>query len=64
MLLSKPSCVCIPCFKSVAPKVCQTKVPFVTIFGPDMNTKMSAVIYMYLKYSSDYTDSKYIWVYG
>ena len=32
MLLSKSSCVCIPSFKSVAPKVCLTKVPFVTPF--------------------------------
>ena len=34
------------------------------IFGPDMNTKMGVVIYMYLKHSSDYIDPKYIWVHG
>ena len=38
------------------------KVPFVAIFWPNMNTKMGVVIYMYLKHSSDYIDSKYIWV--
>ena len=27
-----------------------------------MNTEMGVVIYMYLKHSSDYIDSKYIWV--
>ena len=39
MLLSKSSCVCIPCFKFVAPKVCLAKVPFLAFFGPNMNTK-------------------------
>ena len=29
-----------------------------------MNTKMGVVIYIYLKYSSDYIDYKYIWVHG
>ena len=46
MLLSKSSCVCMPCFKSVAPKVCLTKVLFVAIFWPDINTKMGVVIYI------------------
>ena len=32
----------------VAPKVSLTKVPFVAIFWPDMNSKMGVVIYMYL----------------
>ena len=62
MLLSKSSCVCIPCFESVAPKVCLAKVPFFPFFGPDMNTEMSVVIYMYLKHSQEYIDSKYIWL--
>ena len=64
MLLSKSSCACILCFKYVTSKVCLTKVPFVAIFWPDMNTKMGVFIYMYLKYCSDYIDSKYIWVHG
>ena len=29
-----------------------------------MNTEMGMVIYMYLKHSPDYIDSKYIWVHG
>ena len=53
MLLPKSICVCIPCFKSVAPKVW-------SIFEPDMNTEMGVVIYMYLKHSPDYIDFKFI----
>ena len=64
MLLSKLSCVCIPCFKSVVPKVCLTKVLFVAIFWSNMNTKIGVVIYMYLKHSPDYIYSKYKWVHG
>ena len=64
MLLSKSSCACIPHIKSVAPRVCLAKVPFLAIFGPDMKTEMGVVIYMYSKDSSDYIDSKYIWVHG
>ena len=63
MLLSKSSCVYVPCFKSVASKVYLTKVPFVAIFWPDMNTKMGVVIYMYLKHPPDYINSKYIYIY-
>ena len=33
-------------------------------FGPDMNTEMGVVIYMYLKHSPVYINSKYIWVHG
>ena len=62
MLLSKSSCVCIPSFKSVAPKASLTKVSFVAIFFPHRNTKIGVVIYMYSKHSPDYIDSKYIWV--
>ena len=29
-----------------------------------MKTEMGVVIYMYLKHSPDYIDSKYIWVHG
>ena len=54
----------LSCFKSVAPKVCLAKVPFLAFFGPDMNSGMGVVIYMYLKHSPDYIDSKYIWVHG
>ena len=37
---------------------------FWPFFGPDKKTEMGVVIYMYLKDSPDYIDSKYIWVYG
>ena len=32
--------------------------------GADMNTEMGVVIYMHLKHSPDYIDSKYRWVHG
>ena len=60
----KVICVCIPCFKSIAPRVCMAKVQFLEFFGPDMNTEMGVVIYMYLKHPPDYIDSKYIWIHG
>ena len=50
MLLPKTSCVCIPCIKSVAPRACLTKVPFLALFWPDTNKEMAVVIYMYLKH--------------
>ena len=31
-------------------------------FWPDIKTEMGVVIYMYLKHSPDYINSKYIWV--
>ena len=52
MLLPKSNSVYIPCFKSVSPRVCLVKVPFLAFLGgPDMKTKMGVVIYMYLKHS-------------
>ena len=60
MLLPKSSCVCIPCIKSVAPRVCMAKVPFMTFLGPDMNTEMGVAIYMYFKQFPDYIASKYM----
>ena len=63
-LLRKSIYVCIPCFKSVSPRVCMAKVPFLASFGPDMNIEMDMIIYMHLKHSPDYIDSKYIWVRG
>ena len=48
MLLPRSICVCIPCFKSVVPKVCMARVPFLAFFGPDIDTKMGVVRYMYL----------------
>ena len=60
----KVSCVCIPCFKSVALSVCMAKEPFLAFFGPDMNTEMEVVINMYFKHSPDYIDSKYVGVHG
>ena len=62
MLLPKSSCVYMPHIKSVVPRVCLAKVPFLDSFGPDTERKVGVVIYMYLKHSSDYIDSKYIWV--
>ena len=64
MLLRKSICICIPCFKSVASRVCMAIVPFLALFFPDMNIEMGVVICMYLKHSPDYIDSKYIWVHG
>ena len=32
MLLPELSCVCIPSFRSVAPRVCIAKVPFLAFF--------------------------------
>ena len=40
------------------------KYHFWPFFGPDIKTEVAVVIYMYLKHSPDYIDSKYIWVYG
>ena len=67
--------VCIPCFKSVAtgfvlPKYqlfvfcCFFFVFFLGGGGSDMNTEVGVDICMYLKYSQDYIDSKYIQVHG
>ena len=62
MLFPKSICVCLPCFKSVAPRVCMAKIPFFWGGGgSDMNTEKGVVIYMYLKHSPDYIDSKYLW---
>ena len=58
----KSSCVCIPCFKSVAPWV--LSVPFLAFFGPDMKREMGVVINMHLKHAPDCIDSKCIWVLG
>ena len=33
-------------------------------FRPNIKTVMGVVLYMYLKRSTDYIDSKYIWVHG
>ena len=61
----KVNCVRKSCFKSVTSRVCMAKVPFLAFFcWPDMNTEMGVVIYMYLKHSPDYIDSKYIWFHG
>ena len=62
MLLPKSSSVCIPCFKSVAPKVCVAKVPLLEFFGSDMKTEMGVVIYMCLKHFLDFFYSIYIYM--
>ena len=65
MLLPKSICICIPRFKSDDPRVCMAKVKLLAFFfGPDMNTEMGVVIYVYLKHSQDDIGSKYIWVHG
>ena len=33
MLLPKSNCVCMPCIKSVPPRACLAKVPFLTLFN-------------------------------
>ena len=40
------------------------EVPFLSFWGADMNTEMGVVIYIYLKHSPDYIDSKHLWVHG
>ena len=62
MLLPNLSCVCIPCFRFVVPRVYLTTYYILTCFRPGINTEMGVVIYMYLKHSSDYIDSKYVLV--
>ena len=62
MLLPNSSCVCIPCFKSVAPWVCLYY--FWPFLGLDTEMGVSVVTYMYFKHFPDYIDSKYIWVHG
>ena len=64
MLFPKSVCVCILCFKSVPPRLCPAKVPFLAYFGPDVNTEMGVVICMYLIHSPDYIHSKYMLVHG
>ena len=58
----KVKCGCRPCFKSVGPRA--GKVPFLSFFGLDMKTEMGIVVFMYLKHSPDYINSKYIWIHG
>ena len=57
MLLPKSFCVYIPCFKSVAPGFVCPKYLFGLFWGPDMNTEIDLVMYMYLKHSPDYINS-------
>ena len=54
MLLPKSSCVCIPCFKFVAPRICLVKYHFWLFWGPDIETEMGAVMHMPLKHPPDY----------
>ena len=58
------SCVCIPYIKSVPPRVCLVKIPFLAFFLPKVKTVLGVVVFIYLKHSTDYIDSKYIWVHG
>ena len=63
MLVPKLSCVCIPCFNLLLQWFVLSKVPFLAFFWPDIKQNV-CVIYMYLKHSPDYIDSKYVgsWV--
>ena len=48
---------------SLCSKGLSSRSTFLTFFGPDMKTEMGVImIYMYLKHSPDYIDSKYMWV--
>ena len=49
--------------KSIAPRVCQHKVSFLTFFDPDMKTSGCGHIHI-PKTPPYYIDSKYIWVHG
>ena len=45
MLLPKLSCVCIPCFKSVALRVCLVKIPFSAFFfWPNIKAEIGVII--------------------
>ena len=46
--------------------VYRVKVPFLAFFKPNVKIVMGVVLYMHLKHSTDYIDSKYIyiWVHG
>ena len=62
MSLQTSNSVCIPCIKSVPPMVFLVKVPLLAFFLLlDIRTVMGVVVYMYLKHSTDYIDSKYIY---
>ena len=52
--------LCIHTIMSVDLRVCMAKVPFLALWGVDMNIRMGVVIYMYSKHSPDYIDSKYM----
>ena len=62
MLLPKSSCVCYHVLSLSLQGSVRPKYHFWHFFWPDMKTEMGVVIYMYLKHSPDYIDSKYIWV--
>ena len=48
----------------VRSRVCLIEVPFLAYFKMDIKTVMGVFLQMYLKHSTDYIDSKYIWVHG
>ena len=64
MSLPESNCVCIPNFRSVAPRVCFTEVPHLLLFFPGTNTGRGVATWTYLKSSPGDNDSKYIWVRG
>ena len=59
MFLPKSSCVYTPHIKSVTPRVCLAKVPFLASFGPDRKKEMGVVISMHLIHSPDYIISTF-----
>ena len=62
MSLQMSSCVCIPYIKSCSSKGLSGPSTIFGFFLARHKTVMGVVLYMYLKYSTDYIDSKYIWV--
>ena len=58
----KVNCACIPCFKSIVPRACLVKVPFLAFFE-GLTCKQKWMWSCYPNYI-DYIDSKYIWVHG
>ena len=58
MLCPELSCIYIPIFRSVAPRVCLAKVPFLALHECRKGCGLINII----KRSPGNTDSKYIWV--
>ena len=73
MLLLESSCVCKPCFRSVAPRVCLAKVSFLTFFhhhynhftdfSPPVLAKMMLLTYIRMdKHTYKWTDLLFMFI--